>query len=221
MTENKEFDDLFITQLLEWTPENITQISNQNKDTYVIHWHYEKGALEICIKLLLHITLISIFETLFYFLYVSSLENSGIEWTVSTFINGAVAGCESLNSTQIQELNSILEKYIDASHVINTGNLQESLRILYNNHISIRAWIYIGGFVSLFSMVLTYIKCRRIKISWAYIILENTAMVGLLALYELVFFNTIIYPYQPLSSDEIERNAIQQLQNGCGLLKGA
>ena len=94
MTENKEFDDLFITQLLEWKPENITQISNQNKDTYVIHWHYEKGALEICIKLLLHITLISIFETLFYFLYVSSLENSGIEWTVDTFINGAVAGCK-------------------------------------------------------------------------------------------------------------------------------
>ena len=207
MTENKEFDDLFITQLLEWKPENITQISNQNKDTYVIHWQYEKGALEICIKLLLHITLISIFETLFYFLYVSSLENSGIEWTVDTFINGAVNGCKSLNSTQIKNLNNILEKYIDASHVINTGNLQQSVRILYNDHISIRSWIYIGGFVSLFSMVFTYI------------ILENTAMVLLLALYELVFFNTIIYPYQPLSSDEIERNAIQQLQNGCGLLR--
>jgi hypothetical protein len=219
MTENKEFDDLFITQLLEWKPENITQISNQNKDTYVIHWQYEKGALEICIKLLLHITLISIFETLFYFLYVSSLENSGIEWTVDTFINGAVNGCKSLNSTQIKNLNNILEKYIDASHVINTGNLQQSVRILYNDHISLRAWIYIGGFVSLFSMVFTYIKCRRIKIGWTYIILENTAMVLLLALYELVFFNTIIYPYQPLSSDEIERNAIQQLQNGCGLLR--
>ena len=216
MTENKEFDDLFITQLLEWKPENIT---HKQPNTYVIHWQYEKGALEICIKLLLHITLISIFETLFYFLYVSSLENSGIEWTVDTFINGAVNGCKSLNSTQIQDLNNMLEKYIDASNIINKGNFQQSIRILYNDHISIRSWIYIGGFVSLFSMVLTYIKCRRIKISWAYIILENAAMVGLLALYELVFFNTIIYPYQPLSSDEIERNAIQQLQNGCGLLR--
>ena len=169
MNENKEFDDLFISQLLEWKPENIT---HKQPDTYVIYWRYEKGALEVCIKLLLHITLISIFETLFYFLYVSSLENSGIEWTVDTFINGAVNGCKSLNSTQIKNLNNILEKYIDASHVINTGNLQQSVRILYNDHISLRAWIYIGGFVSLFSMVFTYIKCRRIKIGWTYIILE-------------------------------------------------
>ena len=216
MNENKEFDDLFISQLLEWKPENIIY---KQPDTYVIHWRYEKGALEVCIKLLLHITLISIFETLFYFLYVSSLENSGIEWTVDTFINGAVAGCKNLNSTQIQDLNNMLEKYIDASNIINKGNFQQSIRILYNDHISIRSWIYIGGFVSLFSMVFTYIKCRRIKIGWTYIILENTVMVLLLGLYELVFFNTIIYPYQPLSSDEIERNAIQQLQNGCGLLR--
>jgi len=208
MPENKElFDDLFISQLLEWNPENI------------IHWRYEKGALEVCIKLLLHITLISIFETLFYFLYVSSLENSGIEWTVNTFINDALNGCKSLNSTQIQKMNDILEKYIDASHIINTGNLQQSIRILYNDNISIRAWVYIGGCVSLFLMVFTYIKCRRIKIGWTYIILENTAMVTILGLYEFIFFNTIIYPYQPLSSDEIERNAIQQLQKVCGLLK--
>ena len=71
----------------------------------------------------------------------------------------------------------------------------------------------------LFSMVFTYIKCRRIKIGWSYIICENIAMVLLLAFYEFIFFNTIIYPYQPLSSDEIERNAIQKLQNVCGLLK--
>jgi hypothetical protein len=210
-----EVDDLFITQLLEWNPENITQ----NKDTYIIHWRYEKGTLEVCIKLLLHITFISIFETLFYFLYVSSLENSGIEWTVNTFINDALNGCKILNSTQIQELNNILEKYIDASHIINTGNLQQSIRILYNNNISIRAWIYICGVIILFLMVYTHIKCRRIKIGWSYIICENIAMVLLLAFYEFIFFNTIIYPYQPLSSDEIERNAIQKLQNVCGLLK--
>jgi hypothetical protein len=56
--------------------------------------------------------------------------------------------------------------------------------------------------------------------NWTYIILENTSMVLLLGLYEFLFFDTIIYPYQPISTDEIERNMIQQLQNGCGLLKG-
>ena len=72
--------------------------------------------------------------------------------------------------------------------------------------------------MGLFSIVIIYVKCRRIKIAWSYIILENTAMVGLLALYELLFFNTIIYPYQPISTEEIERNMIEQLQHSCGLL---
>ena len=53
------------------------------------HWRYERQIVEVAIKLLFHITLISIFETLFYFLYVSSLEDNGIEKTVNTFIDGA------------------------------------------------------------------------------------------------------------------------------------
>ena len=200
-----------IFQFVEWTPNNIRQSENIESK--------EKRALEICVKLLLHITLISIFETLFYFLYIASLENNGIEWTINAFINGAVNECQLMNATQVQQMNHILDKYINASNIIRIGNLQESFRILYNTTISLRAWMYITILSGLFSIVTVYIKCRRIKMNWTYIILENTSMVLLLGLYEFLFFDTIIYPYQPISTDEIERNMIQQLQNGCGLLK--
>ena len=201
-----------IFQFVEWTPNNIRQSENIESK--------EKRALEICVKLLLHITLISIFETLFYFLYIASLENNGIEWTINAFINGAVNECQLMNATQVQQMNHILDKYINASNIIRIGNLQESFRILYNTTISLRAWMYISILSGLFSIVTVYIKCRRIKMNWTYIILENTSMVLLLGLYEFLFFDTIIYPYQPISTDESERNMIQQLQNGCGLLKG-
>lgn len=200
-----------IFQFVEWTPNNIRQSENIESK--------EKRALEICVKLLLHITLISIFETLFYFLYIASLENNGIEWTINAFINGAVNECQLMNATQVQQMNHILDKYINASNIIRIGNLQESFRILYNTTISLRAWMYISILSGLFSILTVYIKCRRIKMNWTYIILENTSMVLLLGLYEFLFFDTIIYPYQPISTDEIERNMIQQLQNGCGLLK--
>jgi len=200
-----------IFQFVEWTPNNIRQSENIESK--------EKRTLEICVKLLLHITLISIFETLFYFLYIASLENNGIEWTINAFINGAVNECQLMNATQVQQMNHILDKYINASNIIRIGNLQESFRILYNTTISLRAWMYISILSGLFSIVTVYIKCRRIKMNWTYIILENTSMVLLLGLYEFLFFDTIIYPYQPISTDEIERNMIQQLQNGCGLLK--
>ena len=209
-----ESDEL--SPFIEWRPENMKYITHYPP---ILESVYETRTLEICVKLVLHITLISIFETLFYFLYISSLENNGIEWTISAFINKAVNGCEHLNATQIEKMNTVLKKYVNVSDIILAGNNDEVTRILYNKNISEKAWIYISGFTALFMLLTIYIKCRRIKIYWSYIILENTAMVGILALYELVFFNTIIYPYQPISTNEIERNMVENLQNSCGLLR--
>lgn len=73
--------------------------------------------------------------------------------------------------------------------------------------------------MGIFVMALVYIRLRRIEIRWRNVILENVCMVLLLALYELMFFNTIIYPYHPISTAEIGRNAVERLQNECGILE--
>lgn len=180
---------------------------------------YERQIVEVIIKLLFHITLISIFETLFYFLYVSSLEDNGIETTVNTFINDAANECVNISPNQIQIIDELLEPYINATNIIENGDNAESFRVLYNKSISKRAWGYVGGVIGLFVLATVYVKVRRIEIRWKVVILENLAMVILLALYELMFFNTIIYPYHPISTDEIGRNAIEKLQDSCGILK--
>ena len=204
-----------LTPFLEWTIENVrnSEYKVEYKTEYKTHYK-----TELVVKLVLHITLISIFETLFYFLYISSLENSGIEWTIDAFINKAVNGCENMTPSQLQKLDDILKKYINSSSIISLGNTEESSRMLYNTVITYRALIYIGGLSGLFALIAVYIKYQRIKINWLYIILENTSMVTLLGLYELIFFNTIIYPYQPISTDEIERNMVERLHTSCGLL---
>jgi hypothetical protein len=164
------------------------------------------------------LTLISIFETLFYFLYVSSLEDNGIQKTVNTFINEAAASCENLSPLQIEIVNGFLEQYINATQIIIAGNQEELIRASYNKSISNRAWAYVGGLSGLFVLTVGYIRWRQIKIYWKQVVLENVAMVLLLALYELMFFNTIIYPYTPVSTAEIERNAIEALEGACGVL---
>jgi hypothetical protein len=179
---------------------------------------YEIKAVEITIKLLLHLTLISVFETLFYFLYVSSLENNGIQKTVNTFINEVVTSCEDLSPFQIEIVNGFLGQYINSTQVIAIGNQQELIRASYNKSISNRAWAYVGGLSGLFVVAVGYIRWRKIKIYWKQVVLENVAMVLLLALYELMFFDTIIYPYEPISTAEIERNAVEMLQGACGVL---
>jgi hypothetical protein len=232
-----------LSESFAWTPENIERANqtplissserlnviqeeniHKSESTEIVqnpsHWKYEKQIVVICIKLLFHITLISIFETLFYFLYVSSLEDNGIETTVNTFINNAADGCQNISTIQVQIIDDILGPYINSSNIINQGNIEESTRLVYNKSISNRAWGYVGGVVGLFFLAATYTKLRKIDIRWKVIILENLAMVILLALYELMFFNTIIYPYHPISTAEIARNAIEKLQNRCGILMG-
>lgn len=226
-----------LSESFAWTPENIERanlvplIPSSEKLSVLPeevppptspeptkHFKYEKQIVEVVIKLLLHITLIGIFETLFYFLYVSSLENNGIEKTVNTFINNAATSCTNLSYLEIQVIDTILNPFINASQVIMKGNSEEIERMEYNGEISKRAWAYVGGLMGLFVLVTGYIIKRKIPVNWRYIILENVGMVVLLALYELMFFNTIIYPYEPISTDEIARNAIQKLQISCGIL---
>ena len=227
-----------LSESFAWTPENIARanriplISLSDKvdiddicpvvvvvEPSIKYWKYEKAIVEVFIKLLLHIVLISIFETLFYFLYVSSLENNGIETTVNTFINDAVTNCMNISPLEIQIIDDFLDPYINATQVITKGNNALIQRMIYNELISRRAWAYVGGLMGLFMALTVYIRCRRIKINWWYIIFENTSMVVLLALYELMFFNTIIYSYEPISTDEISRDAIRKFQGSCGILK--
>lgn len=232
-----------LSESFAWTPENIeranriplislserlntiqeesSQQEENNEITNIFHkcCKYEKQIMEIFIKLLFHISLISVFETLFYFLYVSSLEDNGIETTVNTFINDAANGCRNMTQNQIEIVDDLLSPYINTTQIISNGNKEQVYREEYNKDISVRAWGYVGGVVGLFMLAVIYVRIRKIKIKWKGVILESTAMVLLLALYELMFFNTIIYPYHPISTNEIGRNAIETLQNQCGILE--
>ena len=180
--------------------------------------NYEQQIVATLIKLLLHITLISIFETLFYFLYVSSLENNGIENAINTFINGAIEDCYNMTTEQIEVVDNILESYINASDVIQKGKTEEIARYKYNNHISNIAWGYVSGLSGLFVILSVYTRVRKIKINWKNVVFENFAMVILLGLYELLFFNTIVHKYLPISTEELAEGAIEKLQTACSVL---
>lgn len=179
----------------------------------------EKAIISTLVKLLLHITLISIFETIFFFLYVSTLENKGIEKTVSSFINGATNSCMNLTESEIELVDIFLEPFINVTEIIKIGDKTTMSRTEYNNQIMLQSWYYVVGLISFFILTASYIKVRKVDIKWQSIILDNLAMVLLLAIYEFMFFETIIYNYQPLTASEISRNAVQRLQEVCGILE--
>lgn len=180
---------------------------------------WERKAVYASVKLLFHLSLISIFETVFFFLYVSSLEDNGIQNTVTLFINGAVNTCKNFTSPERIIANDVLNSFINATIVINTGNTVYNQRIVRNAHLFDRAWFYVGGLCGLFVALVGYVRWRKIPVAWKFVVLEDVTMVLLLAMYEYMFFSTVIFPYNPISSYEIARNAIEDMQSSCGLFQ--
>ncbi len=178
----------------------------------------EQFSVEIIIKLSLHIALISVFETLFFFFFVSSLEDNGIKKTVKMFVDDAVNACTNLTSLDIEIVDAVLEPYINATTIAQQAANEYNQRTAYNNALFRNAWLYVGGLSGLFVIVFVYARIRNLQIVWKRIILENLAMVILLALYEYMFFSTVIFPYEAISPQEIAHNAITDMQNTCHIL---
>ena len=178
---------------------------------------YEKRLLPITIKLLFHIQLISMFETVFFFFYVSSLEDGGIEHTIDAFINGAIEQCHNMTASDISIINSYIGPYVNRTEIDADGTTNQAERAEWNQGIMVQSWVYMVILSGIFLSFVLYSRIRRIEIDWKTISIENLCMVGLLSGYEIIFFNTIIFHYQPISSSEIRKNAIDEFHDTCGL----
>ena len=198
--------------------ESIPELPSQPQPHYK---PWERKAVYAAVKLLFHLALISIFETVFFFLYVSSLEDNGIQKTVTLFINGAVNTCKNFTAPERVIANDILNSFMNATVIIQTGNSVYMQRVVLNAHLFDRAWIYVGGICGLFVALVGYVRWRKIPVAWKFVVLEDVTMVLLLAMYEYMFFSTVIFPYAPISSYEIARNAVEDMQSTCGLFTDA
>jgi hypothetical protein len=177
----------------------------------------ETRILNFLLRLLFHISLISIFESLFFFFYVSTLEDTGILNVVGGFIQSATNSCMNLTAPDKSFIGAVLAYFVNVSQVDSKGSLALRTRNTSNQRLMNISWYYVGGCCGLFIAASSYAKCRRIKIYWGKIIGENAAMILLLAAYEYMFFTTIIKPYTPITGDEIAQRAVLQLNASCGL----
>jgi hypothetical protein len=177
----------------------------------------ETRILNFILRLLFHISLISVFESVFFFFYVSTLEDTGILNVVGGFINSAVSSCSNITANERSFLHVILPYFINANQVEKSGYTALVQRNASNTQLMNRSWYYVGGCCGLFVAVGAYAQCRHVKIYWYKIVLENAAMITLLAIYEYMFFTTIIKPYTPITGDEIGQRAVVQLNSSCGL----
>jgi len=165
-----------------------------------------------------HIMLISIFETLFFFLFISKSEDTGIQSIIQNYIDGVLSQCAHWSANETQLVNAILTVLIQANQTLASAQTAMQERTAYNRRLEVQAWMYVVGTTACLLTGGIVARLNSMRIPWKRIILENMIMVALLGIYEFTFFKTIIYNYRSLTVEELNGNIVGQLQTTCKVL---
>ena len=165
-----------------------------------------------------HITLISIFETVFFFQFISRSEDTGLQKTLKGYINGILTSCDTWSPNTTLFVNEALSLLINTTVIEQQDQQAVATRGLENGALQLQAWLYVAGFASVTSIVGILGHQASLRLAWKRILIDNALMVTLLGLYEFVFFKTIIYRYQNMSLPELNEYVVNELQQSCGLL---
>ena len=175
-------------------------------------WWYEK-----CVSLMIHISLISLFETVFFFQFIAKSEDSGILKTIDGYVYDVADSCAAWPANVTAAVNVLLAALVNVQNVTASSSVSAAGRNNFNKNLQIQSWLYFVGITALTGAASGWAVWKKYKFHWRRVLVENIAMVTLLGIYEFVFFRTIIYNYVSLSMPEIDLHIVQVLKQLCGL----
>ncbi len=175
-------------------------------------WH---TAHRWAIRFTMHIVMISLFETLFFWLFVSRTEDQALISLVNGYVANTLQQCSNFTSNQSIVVHEILQALINQTDVNAAASTAAASRAAINNTLLRNSWIYFGALLIGLSGLTGAAKLCHLQINWGYIIAENISLVTVLGLYEWMFFHTIIFRYQAISPPELDAMVIAELMNAC------
>lgn len=153
----------------------------------------------------LHIFFISSFETLFYFLYVSASENTGIKNTIDAYYKPLIQSCNKWSNISKTLIFDIIKYEVNKTAIDKEGIRSFTSRSTYNTgllHLSIGYSVICLFIIGLSAFIIWW---KKIQVEWQKLLLEHLAFVVVLALYEYFFYITIIYNYTTVSTAELNQ----------------
>jgi len=166
----------------------------------------------------LHLTLISLFETVFFFHFVSQSEDAGLRSTVDSYVNGVLNSCGNWTANTTVAVDEALSLFINVTDVYQQNQIANISISQHNSRLQLQAWMYVAGLCSAVAIGAGVGRCAKLRLAWRRILIENLIMVTLLGLYEYTFFDTIIFKYDNMSTAQLNEFIVNQLQQTCGLL---
>jgi hypothetical protein len=166
---------------------------------------------------LFHITLISVFETIFFFTYVSTLEDNGILNTIQEYVNPLLNGCTNWTTADRTVALEILDSILNTTTLSQQAAAATQYRATINNALYHQSWIYVGGLAGSTTLFTGILVWNKLQPNWKKLLTEQLSMVLLLGVYEWIFFRTIVLPYKAISATELNQYVVQELDIVCQL----
>ena len=166
---------------------------------------------------LFHITLISLFESIFFFTYVSTLEDKGILNTIQEYVNPLLQGCWNWTSEDRDLAVYVINTVLNVSTLEQEAIAATQYRATINHTLFVQSWIYVGGLASTTIVLTALLLYNKSPPNWKKLLTEQLMMVLLLGLYEWIFFRTIVLPYKAISAIEVNQYVINELDSICNL----
>ncbi len=164
------------------------------------------------IKAAIHIFLVSVFETIFFFQYVSQRENNGVLQTINTYYDPIVQSCPNWNN-QTKAFVFELLKALNYQNIESQGDAGKVTRLASNQVLLENSLI---GSAVCFAVLLAgtgYLTYKKTPVRWWVIVVENISMVVMLGIYEYIFFHFIIYNYGTISTPELNAYIVKGLMD--------
>ena len=178
--------------------ENVIQDENHLNLFYNIKNKYNK-LLYYLYYIFIHIFIFSLFESLFFWLYIAKEEDEAIYKQIEDIILFGDLFCDNTNDD------------IDLSSLY---DYQKDKRQTYNNIVPFNNTLLLNGYLLSFLLVLNLLmKVSKVNILRMnkIILKEQSGIFVLLFFYEYLFFSNIVYNYVPNSVNKV----IKKIFNKC------
>jgi len=162
-----------------------------------------------------HLSLVALFETLFFWLFVSRTEDTALIKLVNSYVGGLLNQCASLNNSQQILFMDLVDIFVNQTQVQSRGDAAAATRSGYNGNLLLTSWIYAGFLGALATTLASSAVYRRLPIQWRQLGLENLVLILLLGIYEFMFFSTVVYPYESISIPELDQMLINEIDASC------
>ena len=157
--------------------------------------------------LVLHVSIIIVFEILFYFLYIIKKEYEVFDYLIYDITHNEY---NNLNETTKIIINSLLKNKTDINYIKSRANSDRNERNYIKNELFIKSSIIMTFFILLSISIISFGLYKK-RIKFRYLLINLLTILCMISIFEYAFFTNIISHIKPVSYYELLNSIINNL----------